>query len=123
VAVMVFDVSESRLPMMYIEGLIEPLRGLVKSFKPATLHRMPLSAHRDLVGATYKNKITPRPPIITKGHDTRQIVKGKGKMDEVIRRELRRKQLCFTCKEPWHSGHRCLGKGKIHYIEVVYDSE
>jgi hypothetical protein len=44
-------------------------------------------------------------------------------MDEATRRELRRKQLCFTCKEPWHPGHRCLGKGKIHYIEVVSNSE
>jgi hypothetical protein len=44
-------------------------------------------------------------------------------MDEATRRELRRKQLCFTCKEPWQPGHRCMGKGKIHYIEVVSDSE
>jgi hypothetical protein len=49
--------------------------------------------------------------------------KRKGNLDEAIRRELRRKQLCFTCKEPWKPGHRCLGKGKIHYIEVVSDSE
>ena len=44
-------------------------------------------------------------------------------MDEATRRELRRKQLCFTCKEPWQPSHRCMGKGKIHYIEVVSDSE
>jgi hypothetical protein len=44
-------------------------------------------------------------------------------MDEANRRELRRKKLCFTCKNPWQPGHRCLGKGKIHYIEVVSDSE
>jgi hypothetical protein len=46
-----------------------------------------------------------------------------GKLDEATRRDLQRKQLCFTCKEPWQLGHRCLGKGKIHYIEVVFDSE
>jgi hypothetical protein len=44
-------------------------------------------------------------------------------LDEATRRELRRKQLCFTYKEPWQPCHRCLGKGKIHYIEVVSDSE
>jgi hypothetical protein len=44
-------------------------------------------------------------------------------MDEATRRELRRKKLCFTYKEPWYLGHRCLGEGKIHYIEVVSDSE
>jgi hypothetical protein len=44
-------------------------------------------------------------------------------LDEATRRELRRKQLCYTCKEPWEPGHRCMGKGKIHYIEVLSDSE
>jgi hypothetical protein len=44
-------------------------------------------------------------------------------MDETTRRELRRKQLCFTCKEPWEPGHKCMGKGKAHYIEVISDDE
>jgi hypothetical protein len=44
-------------------------------------------------------------------------------MDEATRRELRRKQLCFTCKEPWDPGHKCMGKGKAHYIEVISDDE
>ena len=25
--------------------------------------------------------------------------------------------------EPWGRGHHCLGKGKIHYIEVLLDNE
>lgn len=45
------------------------------------------------------------------------------KMDFESRNELRRKKLCFTCKEPWTPEHRCLGKGKIHYIEVTFDVE
>jgi hypothetical protein len=32
-----------------------------------------------------------------------------------------RKKLCFTCKDPWVPGHRCMGKGEIHYIEVAAD--
>jgi hypothetical protein len=44
-------------------------------------------------------------------------------MDETTRRELRRKQLCFTCKEPWDPTDKCMGKGKAHYIEVIYDEE
>ena len=36
---------------------------------------------------------------------------------------MRRRKLCFNCKESWELGHRCLGKGKIHYIEVMSDSE
>jgi hypothetical protein len=48
---------------------------------------------------------------------------GKDRMDEETRREPRRKKLCFSCKEPWKSGHRCMGKGKVHYIEVLSDEE
>ena len=33
------------------------------------------------------------------------------------------KNLYFTCKEPWGPSHRCLGKGKIHYIEVMPDDD
>jgi hypothetical protein len=28
---------------------------------------------------------------------------GKDKMDEETQRELRRKKLCYSCKEPWES--------------------
>jgi hypothetical protein len=33
-----------------------------------------------------------------------------------------RKDLFFNCRDPWVPGHRCMGKGEIHYIEVVADS-
>jgi hypothetical protein len=44
-------------------------------------------------------------------------------MDEETQREIRRKKLCYSCKESWEPGHRCMGKGKVHYIEVVSDEE
>jgi hypothetical protein len=47
----------------------------------------------------------------------------KEKMDEATHNELRRKKLCFNCKDPWELGHICMGKGKAHYIEVLSDSE
>ena len=37
--------------------------------------------------------------------------------------ELRRKKLCLNCKDPWETRHRCMGKGKVHYIEVHSDSD
>ena len=37
ISVMVFDVSMARLVLLFTEGLTEPLRGLVKAQKPATL--------------------------------------------------------------------------------------
>jgi hypothetical protein len=33
-----------------------------------------------------------------------------------------RKNLCFTWKDPWVPGQRCMGKGEIHYIEVATNS-
>jgi hypothetical protein len=33
-----------------------------------------------------------------------------------------RKKICFSCRDPWVPGHRCMGKGEIHYIEVAADS-
>jgi hypothetical protein len=39
------------------------------------------------------------------------------------RKQLRRKKLCFSCKEPWEPSHRCMGKGKAHYIKVLSDSD
>ena len=45
------------------------------------------------------------------------------KLDFETRNELRRKKLCFTCREPWTPDHRCLGKGKIHFGEVHSEEE
>lgn len=47
----------------------------------------------------------------------------RNKLEKEERDELRRKKLCFNCKEACAPGHRCLGKGRIDYIEVVLDSE
>jgi hypothetical protein len=33
------------------------------------------------------------------------------------------RELCYNCKEPWEPDHRCRGKGRVHYIEVHYDSD
>ena len=32
-----------------------------------------------------------------------------------------RKNIFFNCRDPWVLGHRCMGKGEIHYIEVATD--
>ena len=42
-------------------------------------------------------------------------------LDDDARRELKKKRLCFTCKEPWAPGHRC-AVGKAHFIEVFSES-
>jgi hypothetical protein len=36
---------------------------------------------------------------------------------------IRSRELCYSCKKPWEPDHRCRGKGRVHYIEVHYDSD
>jgi hypothetical protein len=57
------------------------------------------------------------------GRDQRGFDRGRGRMDENTRRELRRKQLCYTCKELWDTTNKCMGRRKAHYIEVTSDNE
>jgi hypothetical protein len=129
---MVQDVSQSILMMLFTEGLMEPLRGWVKAFKPTNLQDA-IWRTRDLGSAT-KSRFTPRPPLNTGeryqrppmnqgGRDQRGFDRGRGKMDENTRRELRRKQLCYMCKEPWDPSHKCMGRGEAHCIEVTSDNE
>jgi hypothetical protein len=35
---MVINISKTRLVMIFVEGLLEPLRGWVKAYKPTYLH-------------------------------------------------------------------------------------
>jgi hypothetical protein len=132
IAVMVQDVSQSRLVMLFTKVLMEPLMGWVKAFKPTNLQDV-IWRTRDL-GPRVKSKFIPRPPLNTGGRDKRPPMnqggrdprgfdRGRGRMDENTRRELRRKQLCYTCKEPWDPSHKCMGRGKAHYIKVTSDNE
>jgi hypothetical protein len=100
--------------------------------KPTTLQDA-IWRTRDL-GLAAKPKFVPRPPLNTGGRDQRPPMnpggrdprgfdRGRGRLDENTRRELRRKQLCFTCKEPWNPSHKCMGRGQVHYIEVTSNNE
>ena len=46
----------------------------------------------------------------------------KKPLDDDVRRDLRRRKLCFTCQESLAPRHRCAA-GKEHYIEVFLDDE
>jgi hypothetical protein len=114
VVVQVTDISEHRLVMLFTEGLAEPLRGWVKAFKPTTLQDAIMKT-LDMTDTVPKTKGPTKPYIPPKPQDNKSFQKdgtGKDRMDEETRRELRRKKLCFTCKDPWEPGHRCMGKGK-----------
>jgi hypothetical protein len=106
---MVQDISPTRLVMLFTEGLMEPLKGWVKDFKPTNLHDA-IWRMRDLRPAA-RLKFMPRPPLNTGGRDQRPPMnqggrdgrifdRGRGRVDDNTKREPRRKHLCFTCKEP-----------------------
>jgi hypothetical protein len=122
--VAVIDISEPRLIMLFTEGLTEPLRGWVKAYKPPTLQDSILRT-RDLANSVPKTKTFSKPFVPQRDQDRKPFQrewKGTEKLDDETRRELMRKKLCFSCRDPWVPGHRCMGKGEIHYIEVATDS-
>jgi len=59
--VMVQDMSLTRLMMLFTEGLMQPLEGWVKAFKPTNLQEA-IRKTRDL-GLAAKPKFVPRPPL------------------------------------------------------------
>jgi hypothetical protein len=118
------DISEPRLIMLFTEELIEPLKGWVKANMPPTLKDAILRT-RDLADSLPNIKTFSKSFVPKRDRDRRPFQrewKGKDKLDDETKRELMRKNLCFSCKDPWVLGHRCMGKGEIHYIEIETDS-
>jgi hypothetical protein len=72
-AVTVSDISEQRLVMLFIEGLLEPLRGWVKAFKPETLQDA-IVRTRDMEGAVPKTKKNFPNPLFHRKARTRSLL-------------------------------------------------
>ena len=68
VVVMVSDVSESRLIMLFTEALTEPLRGWVKVYKPSTLQDA-ISRARDLQDLVSKNRFPLKTNFLVRDKD------------------------------------------------------
>ena len=117
---MVTDLSVARRVYMFIDGLEEPLHGLVKSTNPITLHDA-IKRARDLQDALPRAKATfpSKATHSSKGKEGKAYPSKesslKKPLDIDLRRELRKKRLCFTCQEPWVPRHRCV-VGRAHYI-------
>ena len=112
---------------MFIDGLDEPLHGLVKSTKPTTLQdaierAIYLQYALSKVKATFQHK----PSFPSKGKEEKDPFlkesQNKKPLDDDVQRDVRRRKLCFTCQEPWAPRNQCAA-GKAHYIEVFSDSE
>jgi hypothetical protein len=61
-AVMVTDISQQRLVMLFTEGLVEPLRGWVKAFRPTTLQDAIMKT-QDMEDTTVSKKAPVKPFI------------------------------------------------------------
>ena len=93
--VMVTDISESRLILLFIEGLAEPLKGLVKAYRPTTQQEA-VSKTRDLHDAISRTKYPPSHPMPHKFQNQRPPMRkfhalGKRVYSYKDRDELRRK--------------------------------
>ena len=98
---MVLDLSATRRVYMFINGLDEPLHGLVKYTKPTTLHDA-IERSRDLQYAFPKEKenFQHKPSFPSKGKEEKVAPSKessfKNPLDIEIQRELRKNKLCFT---------------------------
>lgn len=70
-AMMVTDISEARLIMLFVEGLTEPLYGWVRAYKCTSLHDA-ISRTRDMIDAVPKNQaFVPARPTAHQGTEMR----------------------------------------------------
>ena len=119
---MVPNMSEKRIVYLFLDGLEDSVKGLVKAFSPSTLQE---AIKRSLYLETcipMKPSTNQKLPNLWQHKENFQkksfpalppknvINVAKKKVDEETKSELRRKKLCFTCREPWVLGHRYLGK-------------
>lgn len=98
--VQVTRVDDERFTYFFIEGLKDSLKGLVSALKPSSLDDAFEMALRLEVSNT-NNKSWHKPTI--KNHN-----KDKSYKNFVLtkdREELKKKNLCFKCQEPWEPGH------------------
>lgn len=105
-SVLVIDISERRLIVLFVDGLSEPLHGWVKGHDPLTLQDAIRKA-RDLAPSASRSKFTPKDPHFKKDKDNKPLhrdsqpqKKESKRLDNETLNELRQKKLCFQCREP-----------------------
>ena len=129
---MVHEASQQIFMHMFLEIIIDPLKGFFKSGGPTTLQNF-IRRTQDLYGtipsfiSTLRSKVPTRlKENISTPMDHRYFQKGP--MDGTPRKdstfrdkdELRRTNLCLPCQDPWVPGHKC-AKGKAYCIEVLLE--
>ena len=110
---------------MFTKGLTEPLTGLVKSHKLATL-KGAMNLTRELQNVFPRTKYAPKPNFPSKFNEGKKAWKKESYNKEnkggPIKEELRIKNLCFRCQQPWVPRHKC-SKRKAHHIEFFSEDD
>ena len=68
-AILIINISKQRFMMLFTKGLVEPLRGLVKAFRKATLHDS-IMRTQDMEDIVPKKELA-KPFIPQKGKETK----------------------------------------------------
>ena len=124
------DVSERRMVILFTEGFSEPLKGWIKAFDPPSLQEAMRKA-QSMELTTPSSRFTSRSTSSFK--DNKKFDKNKGKkgdtkgkstapLDMETLNDLRRKKLCFYCKGPYDRDHDCpmRPKGKANRVMLAY---
>ena len=109
--------------------LLEPMRGWIKAFDPPTLEEAMKKA-RSMEFAAPKSKSLHREIPSSRNETSQQLDKKKEStptMDEETREELRKKKLCYLCKDPYNKDRdfplRAKGRANRFMWEYYEDSD
>ena len=125
---LVIDILERRLVVLFMDGLSDPLRGWVKGHDPATLQEATKKAC-DLEPSSFRSRFQHRDSYMKKDKDDKKSfhknaqLKRDNKLDNDTLNELRKKKLCFHCREPWDLSHKCPLKAKANQMEYFSAEE
>lgn len=121
--VMIHHILEKWITFLFIKGLYEPLRGMVKVSHPRTMDNAIRAAYdleptvKSLRGGS-ANKALPNRKLLEGHSKAKTPALSRSNQFDAATRKLRERGRCFHCKKPWEPGHHCLGKGHVHFIEV-----
>lgn len=134
-SVMVNNISERRLVILFVEGLYEPMKGWIKAFDPPTLQEaMRKACSMELT--TPRSKFTPNnsKPSSSfndsksdpkKSENVDQGKKFAAPLDRETLNDLHRRKLCFHWKGLYDQNHDCplKPKGQDRNMEWFYEGE
>ena len=127
---LVTDVFEWRILVLFMDGLADPLRGWIKALNPPTLQEAIKKARDMDSSSASKNKFQAknfpsrkdkdRKPFHREAQPTKEESK---RLDNETLNDLRKKKLCFHCREPWDLSHKCPLKAKAKQMEYFSAEE